>query len=391
MVIVSKCWYYLRHWSAVLVMFFLILAVVEGIMRWKASAAPETGFEIKQDNGLRILRPGVNQLIRSDSGVPIRVKTNAEGFASDDHAISAATNTKRIAFMGNSFIQGHYVDHDKKITELLKRLYPKSRDGQAVEIMNFGVVGASIVEQLFYYEHYVKKYHPDTVILQIYIGYDIASNVAHLGDKAKLLETKTSSIPPESILRPVLLAPSSPSLRRRLAEEMEILRYSIRLVRRNDALYAAAVKLGLLQKPFTERAADYYSDVWGYLNPESGDHRAVTEFAADLIDRLRQNVHADGGSFALMIIPSYWQVDNKFVRDLKTKGIPIEPTLPNAIVSARLQSLILDLSERLAKDINENKIQVFINDTGHFTEYGNALAAEEIAHFLEVNAHELGL
>ncbi len=372
----------------------LCLGVVEGALRLKSRWGEQRGYRVTQPNGLVTLEPALDTLIRGSTGELIHFKTNHEGFASENHAVVAATGTKRIAFLGNSFTQGTDVDYEKKMTTLIQRLYPKTSDGQKVEIMNFAIGGYSIVEQMVLYNEYVRKYRPAAVILVSYVGYDFSTNLRFLPEQKIILEGDIQALTAATVKQATdAFTKQQQTLKNRLVATFEVVRFLIRLTQENQTLNTAAVNLGLLKQPFSEQAANYLTDIWAYFNPNSAPHREVMEFTAATIKRLQSQITRDGASFGLVLIPSYWQVNEKYIAQLKAKHIPLQLDLPNTTLKKQLNNAlpILDLSTPIYRALNTERTPIFIKDIGHFTEQGNSLAAEQIVEFLKANEFQLRL
>jgi hypothetical protein len=390
---ITKIRKYILQISLVIIMLLITLGVFEGVLRYKnRNVNPQ--FSFTHENGLKTNKPNLNETIPRLHGPDAHIRTNYEGFPSDEHSIEAAPDTFRMAVMGNSFAEGFDVVYEKKMTSLMKELLPETYDGRHIEIMNFAVGGYSIAEQLLMYREFVQKYNPDLVVLSSYVGWDFSTNVRFVPKRKLILEGKFEDITPETMLEARKeFDDTQRNLKTKLVEELQILRHAITVIRENDTLYEIAIRLGLLNRPFTEEAADYLVSVWGYMDPDSGEHMEIMEFTADVIARLAELVEADGAKFAFTLIPSYWQIHDTYIDELKTRAIPLDLRLPNRVIVKRNQGKfpILDYSDRFSQAINEENIPVFVNDIGHFTEEGNRLAAEETVRFLRENAEELGL
>ena len=368
----------------------LLFALVEGLFRLQYQIAIGDSLKITLPDGLRVLQPNLDTRVIGDAGTPIHVRTNSDGFATGEHSIVAPAHTYRIVFIGSSFTQGFQVDYDKRFPDLLERsLNEAARDrgeSRRFEVLNFGMGAYSYPEQLLLYRKYVRQYHPDMVILQAYVGFDFSTNLRFLPQKDYILRTPLEKIDAAAIIAAPTETNEKKDLKTKLVERFEVLRYAIRLVRNNPILYQLAIRAGLLSKPFSKDVGNYLTDMWSYLDPTAEVQKNIMSFTGEMIARVGADAEKDGAKFAVLLVPSYWQVHDKYIEELREKkGGEIDLYLPNKIVAKELRDRypLLDLSDPIARALNREKREVFINDVGHFTVYGHALAAREIEKFLE--------
>ncbi|MBI5728681.1 MAG: hypothetical protein HY983_00340 [Candidatus Magasanikbacteria bacterium] len=150
-------------------------------------------------------------------------------------------------------------------------------------------------------------------------------------------------------------------------------------------LYRQWLRLGLFD-PVAIKAVTLGDDDRAFFNPADIDRLKLMRFTAELALKLGETVNRDGGKFNVVIIPNYWQVDNKYAKQLsETLPATYDASLPNKIFQQVIGTKfpILDLSDRTARAINSEKTQVFIRDTGHFTAAGHAMVAESVVDFIE--------
>lgn len=77
-------------------------------------------------------------------------------------------STIRVAFLGDSFLEGAAVPPGSRLTELIEEA--------PVEALNFGMSGTGTIDQLALYRRLVRPLHPDLVVLMVYPGNDIVDN-----------------------------------------------------------------------------------------------------------------------------------------------------------------------------------------------------------------------
>lgn len=389
--------YHTKQITIIAITTVMTFGIIEGALRFANRQTSGDDLVVRDSTGVRVLQSNLDTVIIGGMGTPVHITTNADGFASPPYPTHKERGVKRIAFLGNSFTQGFEVDEDKKFTSSVEqklRVWSSERRGPTIQVLNFGIGGTSIVEQFFLYRTYVKKYHPDVVVLVSYAGYDYATNRRYLAEKEYLLSTPIDELSNERILASESsFNRANESWKTQLVKESEIVRYLIRLVQSHGALYEVAIRLGLLHRPLTQEVGDAWTQMWSYFNPDSLPHRELMEFTADLIRKFGDEVTGDGSRFVLITIPSYWQIQDKYLTELTVRGESFDPKLPNTITALRVGTTypILDLSDRVDQAIDQDGEQVFIRDVGHFTGVGHMIAAETIARFLQNNAKRLQL
>lgn len=346
------------------------------------------------DSGLTRYYPNLDlKRFDSESRKYNHVKTNSEGFMGEDHALITIPPTKRIAVMGDSFVASLYNDYEKIFTTLLSKKMSDGFFGGNVtnEAMNFGVGGAGTVEELLYYQKYVKKYHPDIVVLVYIMGNDYLDTHKYLDRKDEILNGQLNSLKAElgqsatntqqnkgvGDLKDILLTKSA------------LLRLSIRLAKSNDFLFKFLLGIHVFKNPFYgEFVSNPFGEGWLYMDPRSEEHKRILKFNGDVVSKLANDVKENGGKFFLVIIPSYWEVDNKYVNRLNAFDYPLlDTSFPTKFLKDQwgVSMPILDLTQIFKKKINEDQNQLFNRGSGHLTEDGDKLVAEQIYSFLKEN------
>ncbi len=364
--------------------FLITLQAVEWLLEIKARGWAIDDIPYVVNDGLRTFKPNVDTVVTGGAFVPIHVKTNTEGYASPNYQVMAEPKTERIVFLGNSFTRGFEVDYDKKFTSLVET---KMQDRGLIngvkkyEVMNFGIGGYNFVDQFFVYTRYVRQYHPNVVALVTYLPYDLMSAEKFLDRGNKILKTDIDKLKFSELLAGEASVNSGNVIDSRIFFP-EVYRFSRKIfLAVEEKLY----HLGLIQDVFVKNIAGYTDDTWAYMDPALKERRQTVLFAGDLIVKLADAVVKDNGKFMLVIIPSYWQVDNKYIQKVYEANKNYDLFLSHETLSDKIGSKfpILDLSKSVAEAINQKGEQVFIRDTGHFTGEGHTLAAEGIYNFLK--------
>ncbi len=130
--------------------------------------SPADAGIIRETNDIltRDLRPLLNIIWNGN-----RFTTNSLGMRDREYDLEKPTGTFRIAFLGPSHVMGNGVADDETFESLLEErlnadLVPDGYDH--VEILNFGVDGYSIPQQLAMLEDRVFNFKPDLVLATVY-------------------------------------------------------------------------------------------------------------------------------------------------------------------------------------------------------------------------------
>ena len=113
----------------------------------RASADPGLKYE---------LTPGANGGLADHD-----IKINSQGFRGPEP--SSIPSGKRVIVLGDSIAFGNFIlSEDTFSSQLQQRLYSAKQD---VEILNFGVGGYDILQEVSHLEIRGLKYHPDLVVV----------------------------------------------------------------------------------------------------------------------------------------------------------------------------------------------------------------------------------
>ncbi|WP_295542833.1 SGNH/GDSL hydrolase family protein [uncultured Thiohalocapsa sp.] len=106
------------------------------------------------------------------------VRTNGLGFRDEDHARPKASDTLRIAVLGDSFTEAVQVP----LAQAWWRVMAARLNGEAcalplrVEALSFAVSGYSTAQSLLAWRAHARTFHPDIVVLAFFIGNDLTEN-----------------------------------------------------------------------------------------------------------------------------------------------------------------------------------------------------------------------
>lgn len=89
----------------------------------------------------------------------IPFRTNSLGWRDKEYSLAPAASHSRIAVFGDGFTWGLHVQDNDVYTEILESLLPQT------EVINLGVPGFAIGQEIDYFKRAALPYHPDTVLL----------------------------------------------------------------------------------------------------------------------------------------------------------------------------------------------------------------------------------
>lgn len=106
------------------------------------------------------------------------VQINSEGFRDVEHTASKPTDVYRIAFLGDSFLEGMQVEQSELFLNYVKDGIQNCGiiNDKKIEVFNFGVKGYGTAQELIVMREKVWKYSPDMVVLLMTTNNDITDN-----------------------------------------------------------------------------------------------------------------------------------------------------------------------------------------------------------------------
>lgn len=301
---------------------------------------------------------------------PEHPEISSQGLRDDEVLIPKPEGTFRILFLGDSVIYGEAVSRNKTFPNHLEGLLAK-KIGSA-EVINSGVSGYTAYNELQYYLTKGREFKPDMVIVAFSLN-DVVNPRLHWG----LTNEKIVNIPEQAIpnhdydLNYVL-----PRMQRR---KKPILRKYSRLY---NALELRVNRL-FWKKP--KYIPNVSVEIPTYITGEDtlsievllDDTSAEWQWLTSIYDQLHKAVQADQATLIIAILPVAYQMDEDY------------PFLPQKqIVEYCKQNSILCI-DLLPSFRQHPKEDIFLlNSSGyydiwHLTEYGHALAAEEVLCLLQ--------
>jgi len=129
------------------------------------------GYTFDSDVGIW-MRPGPRTLtITTSSGNQCRWYINSFGMHDGETTIEKPAGTRRLAILGDSFIQGDAVARNERLTNVLQ-----TRVATEWQVLNFGLSSLGTVQEVEVYKHKAAQFAPDIVVLAFYPGNDVCNN-----------------------------------------------------------------------------------------------------------------------------------------------------------------------------------------------------------------------
>ena len=130
------------------------------------------------------LRPGLSGWMVSEGHQFVRI--NSDGMRAREYPIPKPANTLRIAVLGNSWTEALQVPMDSDFCSVMERKLSGSPcvGGRRVEVLNFGVSGYAMAQELLLLRTRVWKYKPDIVLVAFYTARDVLNNVRQFNTAA---------------------------------------------------------------------------------------------------------------------------------------------------------------------------------------------------------------
>ena len=324
------------------------------------------------------------------------IHINKEGFRDSDHPFIKSAD-RRIAFLGDSFTFAEQVEEPNSFVRRTETLFNGSRP--PVEIMNFGIGGWDIPQYVQCYENFVRPYHPDAVVVAVYVDNDLLNSAFYQLEYGfgrpyfRLKDGRLEDVPSD----PAQLDANYKKYRDRLSlrwyhhshlyNRQKLVIWNIRQkFNLADAQkHNRDLPLDKLWKKAGYRNYRYYAQ--GINDPVVAEADAVTRL---LLQRLQHDVEKDGARLCIALLPApenlwpdIWPEHLKSLPGLEK--IPMDFDRPFKEVNADLPELskrgdILDLRPALREAAKAGPI--FYPVDCHYNGRGQEAVAQALAEWL---------
>jgi len=139
--------------SFILIILFLEFVVFRFI--FPASDIPENAFI----DGIIKFKPNQSGIFREKNEVRTKFRINSNGWNSIHKKYRIHKNKRRIAIIGDSYVEALMVDYDKSLAERIEKL-----SNYQFEVYRFGISGAPLSQYYYMLKKEVLQYKPDIVV-----------------------------------------------------------------------------------------------------------------------------------------------------------------------------------------------------------------------------------
>ncbi|MEX2288354.1 MAG: SGNH/GDSL hydrolase family protein [Planctomycetaceae bacterium] len=116
-----------------------------------------------------------------------RVSINSHGYRDAERTRVKPSGVYRIAVLGDSFVEARQVEHDETFCAALERMLNDRGivSPRRAEVLNFGVAGYGIAQELLTLQNDVLSFDPDVVLLAFWSGNDVLDNARSIDRSPK--------------------------------------------------------------------------------------------------------------------------------------------------------------------------------------------------------------
>lgn len=293
-------------------------------------------------------KPYLDQKFETDEYCSL-YRTNCQGFRIDEQT-NADDSIKKCdwLFIGDSFTQGAQVDYEYLFTSLLYKSFPDKT------IINAGISGAGLYEELNFYKEIGLKLHPKKVFLQIGVFNDFKDIKEHRS-----------------------------SLQDYIAEKSSLYRYISYKLSPNDE-----TPLGRWMEPFFLNLQDNIDSNILYKSSSAKKEKDKDRFAT-CISEFKRIVESSGAELVLILIPSKEQISPHMLKETlqicKLKENDVDLQAANRLCAEVAQKEGLTLID-MYDDFRVSSLPFFLIDE-HLNVLGHELIASRLVAEYENISH----
>lgn len=351
----------------------------------------------------------------------VAVKINDLGLRSpEDIGYEKPEGVYRILVLGDSFTEAIQVELEETYGQQLARILKKK--GYRVEVINAGTGSWGNDQELLWLREEGYKYHPDLIILQIFARNDFENNYQpfesvrlganykpyfHLVNgklKLELFPYDPEKAPPVAEKEKVPKPPPGPLTKvgEWLHHHSYFYRWFDPRIRLMAPRFAAMLSRWGLIKPGEEIQVVSMQDKGHmpivfecYRKDYDEEWEEAVALTSAILAEMKAEAEGMGADFVAMLANAPEEVDPRFWKRLQAQ-YPVMKSPEFSVDSPEDHMLAvlaandipaLDLRPAFRKEIAEHKTLLHYPVNGHWNPRGHALAARELARFLE----ELGL
>lgn len=316
------------------------------------------------------------------------IAINSQGLRDPERSYAKPAGTFRVLALGDSYVEGFTVPLESTVTQVLERALKSP--SCPVEVLNGGTTGYSTDQECLFFETEGVQYDPDVVLLFFYYN-DILANAMQSvvggipkpifvldGDGLRVYETPVKRTGRAPFAATPAQSEGSPSALVALIQQ--------RLWFGAPAVYNAIGRLGLWAP---NRPVGAALELRVYSTEAIPKLENAWERTRRLIVRLRRDVTARGGRFAVVYVPNNMEVDERAWSYSKARYGMDEAKWDRGRVLSRLKTItdsnaipLIDLTTAL-RQATQKSGRVYFPQDGHWNALGHATAARAVGSFVQ--------
>jgi len=310
--------------------------------------------------------------------------TNDIGFRDDYHEVEKPDDTKRIAFLGDSFVSALQVPFTETFHEQLEGKLNESIGN--FETMNFAANGYGTGQELIILRDIVKDYSPDQVVLTVYLGNDVCNNTQCDTDFRKpyftledgKLKQHPGKVRDKHIIKDTLL-------------KSHLVRYTFQLITQNQngKLFNILVKLKVFSDPFEGGPKAFFKQDEIFVVDYSDEVNEAWDLTKAEMREIKKITDSMGAELTLLIIPHIISVhgdlwDEYLIEFPALEDFGVDSQKPIKVMEefCEAESLnCIQLAEHFAGITKENSY--YLIKDGHFNERGHDKVTEVLLDYFK--------
>jgi hypothetical protein len=347
---------------------------------------PHTGMRLIPGKRGRSVKPGL---------FDVAVEVNSAGFRDREHPLDKPPGVRRIALLGDSFLEGLQVPFEQSVTSLLENRL------SGAEVMSFGVSGTGTARQYLALRHYALPYKPDIVVLFFFAGNDISDNSARLQGKPYLpypAVTPTGKLARQPGGEPLFTPFADRSSRLSavtaiLKDHWKSYRFVRELVDQSPGVNRVLYELKLTSTPPeavnapTAEQFGFYEIYRSELRPEWAEAWDITQ---ELILATHKAAVSNRSQFLVVLIPAAWEVyaehwEGVLQRLPAMRDAALDLERPSKRLAAFLTAHAVPFVNLLPefRSAASDSPPLYVKNDAHWTFEGHRLATKVVAENLE--------
>lgn len=327
-------------------------------------------FHIILDKDIGALRKPNSHGINEGTYYKVKFDINSLGFREKDFEKEKPYNLYRIAFIGDSILEGVQVGYDERFTKVLEEKLNRNENKYKFEVLNFGIGGVGISEEYSILKRYVLQYKPDMVILALSNG-DIRQNIHSKSDRELPHITYYDINDNEDLIEVPYVA-----------SRFEYLYHFLRKTRLSLYLYEKYLNLNIKLMSNKENVPSEYGVFMKDYDSKWDRAWNVTE---KILLSIKNEVESNNSSFLLVISSHLPQIDqnrwNEIMNEYPaTKSKEWDLRKPNKMLTDlcnKNRIKCIDSFDSFKRGASKNKLYIQ-NDDGHLSKNGHELMAQLI-------------